>query len=889
LRVPQAAARIYNQGYASKVILSGNRGRWGNQDWDKTEAEVFKDIMVKMGVPEKAFLPLDKEATNTGANIVNIISILKNENITPKSVVLFQTPISQRRSWANFVQDFTRESTYFGRVECINYSPYIPDVSAMNSDEFCKFVTFVWGEIERLIEYSYNGWINKEIARVPEDIIIGTAALFIDERINELKRKSISSSPVGGLSGIYMRYVGTFTTLQKIKHVEQVKVNDLYNIGFYERLIGKYVCKIMEARKNAIPGLVSALRGNDYMLQRIAASIIRLLDKGGHGLKLFLSGLKHNSAFIRWESLRGLRVIISNPEKICDAGEFLPVETFKNDIIIHLDMIVASDKDARVKTEARAIFKTLKDYKSKQSASSPLGSLLAGFTTSRLASTDRALALTEAAHIRLATRAPPGATSSPVSPTITGEAVILTGAILEGNIAIDNRTSKVIDLNNIPEDIALIVDNDDQFYKNQDGRLYLKDMKITISSSPVEKITKDNNPLGVVIRKNHQPQGFEVFTDMAEPFAVSCFERKKGTRGDLHYHTAVEGPNSFGSKPRQEFVHVLEGKIKVFIYTVEGEYINSVILQAGDSIYLTEAHQVEFLEDTKLLEVKQGPYPDSRDKDMVILSSVVINLPERKWEDTTDSYGSFNYSYDHLPEGLSDEINVKFYGRVKLYEWDEPGNSYDDGDKHTSVTIKKTKLTIPIDIIDRVNAVIRKYYPNLSLSSSPVNPSLIEALKDKYTPLMVGRNLNQLIAERAQAMFELDRKLKVTSDKAVNEELASHVDALNARRVLDILDDLSVAPTEPFIEELQNDEKAIKSLLKGELVTQMPIAGEGNRMHDSLVSLGINIPRDRLKLANIDVWEIAQAMGLIVGTPSYALRIGFGARQILALQQGILD
>ncbi|MCF7892147.1 MAG: radical SAM protein, partial [Candidatus Omnitrophica bacterium] len=138
------------------------------------------------------------------------------------------------------------------------------------------------------------------------------------------------------------------------------------------------------------------------------------------------------------------------------------------------------------------------------------------------------------------------------------------------------------------------------------------------SSIALTKFIKDNRLLGILIKKDYKPEGFEVLTAMDEPFSITCFERKKDTKGNLHYHNSVQETNPFGDKLRQEFVHVLKGKIKVFVYTKEWELIDTVVLNSGDSIYLTEAHQVEFLEDTTLLEVKQGPYPSTRDEDMVI-------------------------------------------------------------------------------------------------------------------------------------------------------------------------------------------------------------------------------------------------------------------------------
>jgi len=183
----------------------------------------------------------------------------------------------------------------------------------------------------------------------------------------------------------------------------------------------------------------------------------------------------------------------------------------------------------------------------------------------------------------------------------------------------------------------------------------------------------------------------------------------------------------------------------------------------------------------------------------------------------------------------------------------------------------------------------------------------IDSLKSKYEPAAMVVRLNQVIFERAAAMAKAAVERKDSSQKeAADKALDKAVDALNARAVVKMVESqqLSVAPTTPFIEASQEKEKAIEALLKGQLVTQMPIAGEGNRMYDSLVKLGkavnidevnyieINdkrIARDRLKLANIDIWEIAQVMGLIPSIPALALRLGFGTRQILALQQGILD
>ena len=59
--------------------------------------------------------------------------------------------------------------------------------------------------------------------------------------------------------------------------------------------------------------------------------------------------------------------------------------------------------------------------------------------------------------------------------------------------------------------------------------------------------------------------------------------------------------------PAQEFFYVKKGKVEVGIYHREKPY-KKLVLGAGDMIVLNCAHDVTFLEDTEMVELKQGPY-----------------------------------------------------------------------------------------------------------------------------------------------------------------------------------------------------------------------------------------------------------------------------------------
>ena len=59
-----------------------------------------------------------------------------------------------------------------------------------------------------------------------------------------------------------------------------------------------------------------------------------------------------------------------------------------------------------------------------------------------------------------------------------------------------------------------------------------------------------------------------------------------------------------------EVFHIIKGAIRLTMYSHEtGEKIKSVVLRKGDSaIDMGEGNGVEFIKDTILFEVKQGPF-----------------------------------------------------------------------------------------------------------------------------------------------------------------------------------------------------------------------------------------------------------------------------------------
>lgn len=106
-------------------------------------------------------------------------------------------------------------------------------------------------------------------------------------------------------------------------------------------------------------------------------------------------------------------------------------------------------------------------------------------------------------------------------------------------------------------------------------------------------------------------------TEDALPMQITILNREKGSRVAPHYHVADRQPQSV---TRHQIMLCERGACKVGIYTKEGEHLDDVTITQRDFILLCEGHAFEVVgDDTKLIEIKQGPFPETDAQDMVRL------------------------------------------------------------------------------------------------------------------------------------------------------------------------------------------------------------------------------------------------------------------------------
>jgi len=127
----------------------------------------------------------------------------------------------------------------------------------------------------------------------------------------------------------------------------------------------------------------------------------------------------------------------------------------------------------------------------------------------------------------------------------------------------------------------------------------------------VKQITHNNKILAIVIKRNFQKDGIEFFTPNEFSQQLAYMKRPAGYIIKPHIHNIVERKVEY----TQEVLFIKRGKLRVDFYDDNRNYLKSIILTEGDVILLAHGgHGFEMLEDTEIIEVKQGPYAGEMDK-----------------------------------------------------------------------------------------------------------------------------------------------------------------------------------------------------------------------------------------------------------------------------------
>ena len=127
----------------------------------------------------------------------------------------------------------------------------------------------------------------------------------------------------------------------------------------------------------------------------------------------------------------------------------------------------------------------------------------------------------------------------------------------------------------------------------------------------IERIEHQGTQLALIIRSEYRSSGIEFFTPDSYSQQIGYMNRPCGYVIPPHVHNPVTREVHF----TKEVLFVRSGRLRVDFYSDDQTYLESALLDQGDVILLAfGGHGFEMLEDSEIIEVKQGPYAGESDK-----------------------------------------------------------------------------------------------------------------------------------------------------------------------------------------------------------------------------------------------------------------------------------
>jgi uncharacterized SAM-binding protein YcdF (DUF218 family) len=164
-RVAERGAEVFLGGWAPLLVFSGHLGTLTSGMWARSEAEVFADVAVRLGVPRERIL-LEARSTNTGENVDFSRQLLAERHVSPRKAIAVQKPYMERRTLATFRQRWPE-------LEVVVTSPQIAfDDYAAGGIRRDDVIDIMVGDLQRLIVYGRKGW------SAPQDVPAGVLEAY---------------------------------------------------------------------------------------------------------------------------------------------------------------------------------------------------------------------------------------------------------------------------------------------------------------------------------------------------------------------------------------------------------------------------------------------------------------------------------------------------------------------------------------------------------------------------------------------------------------------------------------------------------------------------------------------------------------------------------------
>jgi hypothetical protein len=143
------------------------------------------------------------------------------------------------------------------------------------------------------------------------------------------------------------------------------------------------------------------------------------------------------------------------------------------------------------------------------------------------------------------------------------------------------------------------------------------------ASEFVEKIVSRDKVFAVIIRAALPHEGYNFVSEDKDSMQVGVNHYKAHTIAKPHFHPPLER-QVFSTV---EVLHIDSGEAVLQLYDDDQRRLHKTVVGAGDTIILLAGgHALEFSKDTRIVEVKQGPY-FGREKDKIFFKDSESETP----------------------------------------------------------------------------------------------------------------------------------------------------------------------------------------------------------------------------------------------------------------------
>lgn len=127
----------------------------------------------------------------------------------------------------------------------------------------------------------------------------------------------------------------------------------------------------------------------------------------------------------------------------------------------------------------------------------------------------------------------------------------------------------------------------------------------------LEKIFAGDQLLALILRTEYESEGIQFFTPNHFSQQLGYMNRPKDFTITPHLHNVLNRDVEL----TQEVLFIKSGRVKMDIFDLDKNFVNSYVLNKGDVVLLASGgHGFTMLEKSEIIEVKTGPHLGEKDK-----------------------------------------------------------------------------------------------------------------------------------------------------------------------------------------------------------------------------------------------------------------------------------